>query len=99
MKKITAISLALLTLALSLNVGVAFHFCGGKLAQFKIVPGYGKATCGMEENDGKCENRTSACFDKIPCCQDQFQQIITDDYQPVYITHILTNFINELSVL
>ena len=82
MKRVIAILLSLLIFALSLNVGVAFHFCGGNLAQFKIVSGYGKATCGMEGIKDTCESRSYPSVGSVPCCQDQFRKIISDDYRP-----------------
>ncbi len=80
MRKIFAISLAVLMLALSLKAGVAVHLCGGKLVQSKFVIGYGKASCGMEEQNNQCEN-SSASLNKKSCCVNGLQQITSDDYQ------------------
>lgn len=88
MKKVLFISFALLTLILSFNPGVAFHFCGGELAQAKLL-GYGNADCSMENNRPNCkkhapakENHPSSEINKIPCCANEFQIITTDNYQP-----------------
>lgn len=81
MKRVISFSLAILLFVVSVKVGLAFHYCGGKLAQFKIVIGYGKASCGMESHGNCCENKSTASFHNVPCCHDQLQQIRTDNYQ------------------
>ncbi len=81
MKKIIAISLVSIMLTITISIGFAFHFCGGKLAQFKIVVGYGEATCGMETSNSSCQNHLSSSITTVPCCQDKFFELTTDDYQ------------------
>jgi hypothetical protein len=79
MKKIFAILLALVITSLSLNVGLAYHYCGGSLAEIKLFVGYGEAGCGMEhEEKGKCN--TYDHISSTACCQNHLQQIETDDY-------------------
>ena len=85
MRKIIAISLAILTLALSLKMDISYHFCGDKLVQTKILFGQSKASCGMEDNDESCENNSNSSTIKAACCQNQLQQISTDDYQQTEI--------------
>lgn len=82
MRKKFAISLAILMLALSLKAGIAIHLCGGKLVQSKLVIGYGKASCGMDEQNDRCETSAAASIKKPPCCINGLQQITSDDYQP-----------------
>ncbi|MDP1725286.1 MAG: hypothetical protein Q8M15_00780 [Bacteroidota bacterium] len=81
MRRILALTLAFLMLALSFRVGVAVHLCGGKLVQTKWVIGYGKAGCGMDEQNDRCEKQSSAVLNKPPCCVNGLQQIASDDYQ------------------
>ncbi len=83
MRKLIAISLALLMLIISLKVSVDFHYCAGKLAQFKIVIGSGNASCGMEESKNNCKTHSSSSFNKSSCCENQIKQIKTDDFQSV----------------
>ena len=80
MRKIIAVSLAILTLALSLKADIALHFCGGKLVQLKLLVADDKATCGMEEDNDNCENNSSS-VKKTSCCENLLQQITTDSYQ------------------
>lgn len=80
-RKIISISLALLTLFFSLKTGIALHFCGGKLAQSKIILGHGNANCGMDQKESKCNNDSPLSIKNIPCCKNLVQQIITDDFQ------------------
>ena len=68
-------------IVLSLKVGIVFHYCGGHLAQAKVFVGTGKASCGMEDNKIKCQNKNFGNNFSIPCCQDQINQINTDNFQ------------------
>ncbi len=71
--------LILLMAVVSLNAGIAAHFCNGELAEFKLVLGHGQASCGMEAAAGKANSQP--IISSIPCCQDDFQEISVDDYQ------------------
>lgn len=82
MRRFIAISLALLMLAISLKVSVDFHYCSGKLAQYKILIGSGKASCGMEEPYNNCKTN-SLSFDKSTCCKDELKQIKIDNFHSV----------------
>ncbi|MFI5221409.1 MAG: hypothetical protein ACHQK8_03715 [Bacteroidia bacterium] len=84
MRKVVAIILAVLTLAFSLKVNVALHYCGGKLVQSKFLMGFNNATCGMETGKNKCKNTSSSSTNDINCCKNQLQQINTDDYKIAY---------------
>lgn len=79
MRKFLAISLTVLMAALSLNAGVALHFCDGELARMKVVLGHGTATCGMEaaENPGDRGQK----LEVVACCQDELKLIASDDFQ------------------
>ena len=109
MRRLIAISLALLMLIISLKVSVDFHYCSGKLAQSKIVIGAGNATCGMEESENSCKtysSNSSNSFNKGTCCENQFNQIKTDDFQsvenfaqPVFEYYSTTEHINLVSLL
>ncbi|MGI8893617.1 MAG: HYC_CC_PP family protein [Bacteroidia bacterium] len=79
MKKTFAILLALVITTLSLNVGLAYHYCGGSLAEIKLFVGYGEAGCGMEhEETGECSTHDN--ISSPTCCQNYLQQVETDDY-------------------
>lgn len=81
MRKIYSMSLALLMLMISLKVSVDFHYCSGKLAQSKIVIGFGKAGCGMEETENSCKSSSSSSLNKTPCCENHLRQIQINDFQ------------------
>ena len=85
MKRIIAGFLALLMLTISLKVGVAIHYCGGNLAQTKIVVGYGKATCGMEGKNKAGDNCPSGSIRHSHCCQNLISQIKTDNFRSTLI--------------
>lgn len=82
MRKFLAGSLILLMTALSLNAGIAVHYCGGDLAQLKVVLGHGTATCGMEPDENRADRQQK--IDAVPCCQDELRLIKVDDYQGAY---------------
>lgn len=79
MKKIISITLVIFLLVFSTGIGFAFHYCGGTLAQFKVVLGYGEATCGMEM-ESNCENHLYTYFEKTTCCNDKFIELNADEY-------------------
>jgi hypothetical protein len=81
MRKAFAITLASIMLIFSANVGVAYHFCGGKLAKAKLVLGSGTADCGMESNLSSCENQKGTSFSSIPCCLDHLKEFSVDNFQ------------------
>ncbi|MCX6190581.1 MAG: hypothetical protein NTW54_13495 [Bacteroidetes bacterium] len=100
MKRITSISLALLMLAISLKVSIAFHYCGSRLAQSKIVLGNGKASCGMESKKKSCESSSFATVKPSHCCENELSQIVTDDYQPpVSLQHFPFEFLTSSTIL
>ncbi|MEI6817175.1 MAG: hypothetical protein WCL14_11230 [Bacteroidota bacterium] len=78
MKKITAILLSILMLAISFRVSVAFHYCGGNLAQYKLDLGYGEASCGMKNNAVNYQDHSSASVSEESCCKNHLQQVATD---------------------
>ncbi len=84
MKKISILALILLMAVVSLNAGIAAHFCNGDLAEFKLVLGHGQATCGMEAAANKTDSQP--LIGSIPCCQDDYQEFAVDDYQNTFPT-------------
>lgn len=75
MKKTISIILAILFLAGSFRVGVAAHYCGGKIAQVKFGLGNVIAACGMEEGKTSCDGENIASS----CCKDKVQQLSLND--------------------
>lgn len=81
MKKISAILLAIIVAALSLNAGLAYHYCGGSLAEVKLVLGYGEAGCGMEGDGEEEPCQAHDALTSATCCQNHLEKIGSDDYQ------------------
>lgn len=84
MRKTLSIFLVLILLGISLHLGVASHFCGGELAQAKLVYGHGVAGCGMDCSIPSREpNPQETKLQKPSCCQDFIFTMAVDEYQPV----------------
>ena len=81
MKRLFAILLAVTITALSLNVGLAYHYCGGSLAEVKLVMGYGEAGCGMEGEGDEEPCDTHDALTSSTCCQNKLHQIEADEFQ------------------
>lgn len=79
MIKIKAILSALLTLLFSVSIGGAFHYCGGTLAQFKLLAGDTHVGCEMEFCDLTGESDYSL---QSNCCNNTLVVMSVDDYQP-----------------
>ena len=86
MKKIISISLAILMLTGHLGFAVGTHYCMGIAVESKLMLSHEHMDCGMGEMDGDLEHEgeSEAHLSKIPCCEDQYQNIdLEDDYKPV----------------
>lgn len=82
MKRLLSIFFALLILWVSLDLGIASHFCGGKLAQVKLIYGSGEAGCGMDCSPSASKDTgQQETLSKPPCCIDSFLLIASGDFQ------------------
>lgn len=91
MKKASSISFVFITLIISLNLGVVSHYCGGQLAESRVVYGNGTAGCGMNctgTEPGK--NPFEDVFIPVACCSDIFTDISSDEYHPVPVNNSFT---------
>lgn len=82
---------------------VAFHYCGGKIAQVKVVSGDEKASCGMEtcgmENEQKPFNNSNHLTKN--CCKDKLYSVqLKDDYLKTFIhkLNLSNTFIASFSI-
>ena len=88
MKKVFSISLLLLFLLSTANLNIIRHFCGGRLAEVKLVILNGNVSCGMDSENARCKPSGTPCnssegVSKKNCCENELTQIsITDDYKP-----------------
>jgi hypothetical protein len=65
MRKLVAIPIIILILFSGITVNLAFHYCGGHLADRKISLSGGLASCGMETEDNGRETSI-----KSFCCEN-----------------------------
>jgi hypothetical protein len=100
MRKASSISFVFITLIISLNLGVVSHYCGGQLAESRVVYGNGTAGCGMNctgTNTG--ENPSENVFTPVSCCSDSFTGISSDVYTSATASYSFTGQINTLSTV
>ncbi len=82
MKRIIAISFALLILMSTVGFTFTAHQCGGKVHNKSLSIGANVLSCGMEIKALDLCNPTSEVFDD-DCCQNVSQEFkITDQFQP-----------------
>lgn len=78
MKKNFSISLALLLLLSVMNISIATHYCGGKVAAVKYSLTGVKASCGMEVNEEVVKETQFTAN----CCEDEVSvYALKDDYR------------------
>ncbi len=81
MRKFTAILLTALTLSVSINLGVASHFCRGELAQARLVYAHADVSCGMQcEVEANHNKNSGDSFNVLSCCEDQFMPFAIDAF-------------------
>ncbi len=93
MKKIIAISLALILLLSNMGFTLASHYCKGELASTSITLGTTATGCGMENNE-PCDAEQNS-ISETSCCTNQLQALsIGNDYnQTVEANDLNTQFI------
>ncbi|MGB3467114.1 MAG: hypothetical protein WBA74_17670 [Cyclobacteriaceae bacterium] len=87
MKKVIAISLALILLSTNLGFAVATHYCGGMAVKTQLVLGHEVLDCGMASINKSCKKSIEGTYlNNKPCCQNVHQSIDTeDDFKPTII--------------
>ncbi|WKN45395.1 HYC_CC_PP family protein [Tunicatimonas pelagia] len=94
MRKIIAISLALLMLFSNMGFAIAIHYCGGMAVESKLMYGHDPLDCGMATMDmAEMDNVDTATVDKqfcpselthelqltkTPCCENEYQSLDVD---------------------
>ena len=100
MKKASSISFILITLIISLNLGVVSHYCGGQLAESRVVYGNGTAGCGMSCTDTEQgDNPVNTVFSQVSCCSDNFTEFSSDEYHPVTASYSFTGQFSAVSTV
>ena len=81
MKKAASILFALLILPGSLNLVVAYHYCGGELAESSIFYGNGQTDCGMNcTNTHHPEPDHNHLLCPAPCCVNDYAEFDQGEY-------------------
>ena len=100
MKKASSISFVFITLIISLNLGVVSHYCGGQLAESRVVYGNGTAGCGMDCTDADPgDNPFESVFNPVSCCSDSFTEFSLDEYHSVTVSNSVTGQLSTLSTV
>ena len=81
MKKLLAISLALILLFSNIGLTMATHFCGGHAVASEISIGHKQLGCGMPDMDvhKHFEPLKGIHFKALDCCENDFQNILIED--------------------
>jgi len=96
-KKVTSISLVLLTLAAMFHISVATHYCGGKIAASMVTLTGKLASCGMEGPEKGLPFPVES-FSKH-CCDDVITICETDsNYMPSF-SFVPESYQNDFQIL
>ncbi|PKP51460.1 MAG: hypothetical protein CVT92_12730 [Bacteroidetes bacterium HGW-Bacteroidetes-1] len=84
MKKSFSILLSFILLASHIYLTIGTHFCGGEAVETKIMLGETHLDCGMMVMEASCDtpvkqHENGINFDKVPCCQNEYQTVQTTD--------------------
>ncbi|BDD12935.1 hypothetical protein FUAX_53670 (plasmid) [Fulvitalea axinellae] len=90
MRKVIAISFALLLLLNNMGLAVGVHFCGGKAVERQLSFSHDDLTCGMEmfEMDS-CPKEKGSEHSRVhstPCCENQIMSVSIDEDFPSALT-------------
>lgn len=81
MKQIFSISLSFILLASHMFLAMGTHFCGGEVVETKIILGETHLGCGMMDMGEPCDNsnhnKNETNFDKTPCCENEYQTVLS----------------------
>lgn len=82
MKKLLAISLALVVMTSNIGLAMVTHYCGGQAVASQIVIGQGTLGCGMSNMQMRTEQKNSEIeYESSGCCEDHYQSFeIEDEY-------------------
>lgn len=89
MRKIIAISLALLMLFSNMGFAIGTHYCGGMAVESELMHGHEPLDCGMTDMDEQpCPSELTHEHQlaKTPCCENEYQSLDVDgDYEPTVV--------------
>ncbi|MGB3467887.1 MAG: hypothetical protein WBA74_21550 [Cyclobacteriaceae bacterium] len=98
MRKIIAISLAILIISVNMGFAVATHYCCGVVVESQLVLGKKKLDCGMSDIDQspcKLKQPVNTQLSKKSCCQNRLQTIdIDDNFEfPVSFSNVILDYV------
>ena len=76
MKKLFAISFALLILLSGMHISIAVHFCGERISATKLSVSGELATCGMEGSRHECSRTVKLTC--THCCKDKLAAFVVE---------------------
>ena len=76
MKKLLAISFALLILLSGMHISMATHFCGDRISATKLSVSGELASCGMEGSVDECS--VAVKLKGTNCCKDKLAAFVVD---------------------
>jgi len=88
--------LIFLMLAVSMEVTLDRHFCGGKVVDAKMVLNEKRATCGMEQDGQVCTNIISF---REKCCYNELSVFGVNDYSIASLLTIDKPFYSLIHIL
>lgn len=75
-----------------MHLGIAYHYCGGELAQASIYIGNGQTDCGMNcTNTLPPETDHNHLLSPAPCCIDDFAEFEQGEYTNSKAGYSFTN--------
>ena len=86
MKRSFSILVSFILLASHMSLLIGTHFCGGEAVESKILFSNKHLGCEMFVMENSCDdsgktNETGVNFDKLPCCENQYQTIqVTSEF-------------------
>ena len=83
MKKLLAISFALLVLLSGMHISIATHYCGDRIFATKLSVSGELASCGMKDPLDKCSGHLKVTGTN--CCKDKLAAFVVDsNYAPTF---------------
>ncbi len=86
MNSVLSVILSFLLTAGHVNFVIGTHFCGGEAVETRIMLGNMHLGCGMPDVEGSSDdqekpNTNELCFDKAPCCENEYRIVqFTDEF-------------------
>ena len=95
MKRLIAIVLSFFILGTNLGFSIGVHYCGGRIAESKLLITDHVLGCGMESDKKSCNASDASKVSKVPCCKDEIASIQLEEKtdlktQKVIVSQVIT---------